>query len=141
MPSMNLSLEEKQRSIVAANETLDSSLSLLLSTIYLFFFPFIINSARYYSWFSLLTIFLQIIFLSLGKESPWLGFAEDHLFESMEPVYLELHATVMLCLPSGECLCPEAATCTTLTSALYSSVTEEIILNRQLVVFSLIDLL
>ncbi|KAL0562213.1 hypothetical protein IC582_002665 [Cucumis melo] len=99
VPSMNLSLEEKQRSIVAANEALDSSLSLLLR-----------------------------------KESPWLGFAEDHLFESMEPVYLELHATVMLCLPSGECLCPEAATCTTLTSALYSSVTEEIILNRQLVV-------
>ncbi|XP_038898414.1 nuclear pore complex protein NUP107 [Benincasa hispida] len=98
-PSLDLSLEEKQRSIKAANETLDSSLSLLLK-----------------------------------KESPWLGFAEDHLYESMEPVYLELHATVMLCLPSGECLCPEAATCTTLTSSLYASVTEEIILNRQLVV-------
>ncbi|XP_022146714.1 nuclear pore complex protein NUP107 [Momordica charantia] len=97
--SLNLSLEEKQRSIAAANETLDSSFSLLL-----------------------------------GKDVSWLGFAEDHLYESMEPVYLELHATVMLCLPSGECLCPEATTCTTLTSALYSSVTEEIILNQQLVV-------
>ncbi|XP_023549300.1 nuclear pore complex protein NUP107 [Cucurbita pepo subsp. pepo] len=98
-PSLDLSLEEKQRSIVAANETLDSSFSLLLR-----------------------------------KESPWLDFTEDYVYESMEPLYIELHAVVMLCLPSGECLCPEAATCTTLTSALYSSVTEEIILNRKLVV-------
>ncbi|KAK9281423.1 hypothetical protein L1049_004325 [Liquidambar formosana] len=58
----------------------------------------------------------------------------NRVYESMEPVFLELHATAMLCLPSGECMCPDATLCATLMSALYSSVSEEIVLDRQLMV-------
>ncbi|PON93456.1 Nuclear pore protein [Trema orientale] len=96
---LELSLEEKQRAILAAKETLNSSLLLLLR-----------------------------------KENPWLVFAEDNNNELVEPVFLELHATAMLCLPSGECMHPDATICTTLMSALYSSVSEEIVSYRQLVV-------
>ena len=76
----------------------------------------------------------MIYLLSLGKENPWLAAAEDHTYTSEEPLFLELHASAMLCLPSGECMSPDATVCTTLTSALYSSVTEEVVLNRQLMV-------
>ncbi|XP_057976190.1 nuclear pore complex protein NUP107 [Malania oleifera] len=96
---LELSVEEKQRAITAAKETLNSSLSLLLR-----------------------------------KESPWLVPTEDHIYESVEPVFLELHATAMLCVPSGECVCPDATLCATLMSALYSSVSDEVVLNRQLMV-------
>ncbi|XP_010261756.1 PREDICTED: nuclear pore complex protein NUP107 isoform X2 [Nelumbo nucifera] len=68
------------------------------------------------------------------KESPWLVVNEDHFYESEDPVFLELHATALLCLPSGECMYPDATSCTTLTSALYSSVSEEVVLKRQLMV-------
>ena len=71
---------------------------------------------------------------SIGKENPWLALPEDHNNEILEPVFLELHATSMLCLPSGECMCPDATICTTIMSALYSSVSEEIVVNRQLMV-------
>ncbi|CAL5379236.1 unnamed protein product [Camellia sinensis] len=96
---LELSVEEKQRVIAAAKETLNSSFSLLLR-----------------------------------KENPWLVPAEDHVYESVEPLFLELHAIAMLCLPSGECMCPDATLCATLMSALYSSVSEEVVLNRQLTV-------
>ncbi|KAF3533603.1 hypothetical protein DY000_02043139 [Brassica cretica] len=49
-------------------------------------------------------------------------------------MFLELHATAMLCLPSGECLRPDATVCAALMSALYASVTEEVVLDRQLMV-------
>ena len=75
-----------------------------------------------------------VILYSVGKENPWLMFAEDHNNELVEPVFLELHATAMLCLPSGECMCPDATICTTLMSALYSSVNDEIVSSRQLTV-------
>lgn len=60
---------------------------------------------------------------------PWLTFIDDHINESAEPVFLELHTTAMLCLPSGECLCPNATVCTTLMSALYSSAGDEVVLS------------
>ncbi|CAF2155212.1 unnamed protein product [Brassica napus] len=94
-----LSEEENQKAVVAAKETLDSSLSLLLR-----------------------------------KDNPWLTFLEDDVFESEENMFLELHATAMLCLPSGECLRPDATVCAALMSALYASVTEEVVLDRQLMV-------
>ncbi|KAA8541609.1 hypothetical protein F0562_022761 [Nyssa sinensis] len=72
--------------------------------------------------------------LLLRKENPWLVPTEDPIYESKEPVFLELHATAMLCLPSGECMCPDATLCATLMSALYSSVSEEVVLDRQLMV-------
>ncbi|KAI8028130.1 Nuclear pore complex protein NUP107 [Camellia lanceoleosa] len=65
--SLELSVEEKQRAIAAAKETLNSSFSLLFR-----------------------------------KENPWLVPVEDHVYESVEPLFLELHAIAMLCLPSGE---------------------------------------
>ncbi|XP_050232383.1 nuclear pore complex protein NUP107 [Mercurialis annua] len=99
VPVHELSMEEKQRSITAAKETLRSSLSLLLR-----------------------------------KDNPWLTSVVDHAYESAEPLFLELHATAMLCLPSGECMCPDATICTALVSALYSSVSEETVLHRQLMV-------
>lgn len=95
---LELSLEEKQRSISTAKETLNSCLLLLL------------------------------------RKDPWLAVTEDHTYKSEEPLFLELHATAMLCLPSGECMPPDATVCTALTSALYSSVSEEDVLNRQLMV-------
>ncbi|CAN1827470.1 Nuclear pore complex protein NUP107 [Linum perenne] len=72
--------------------------------------------------------------LLLRKENPWLASIEDPVYESADPVYLELHATAMLCLPSGECMLPDATVCTALMSALYSSVGEEVVLHRQLMV-------
>ncbi|KAJ1407061.1 Nuclear pore protein [Sesbania bispinosa] len=98
VPVSELSVEEKERAISAAKETLNVSLSLLER-----------------------------------KETPWLA-SIDQIYESAEPVFLELHATAMLCLPSGECLCPDATVCTTLMSALYSSAGDEVVLNRQLMV-------
>ncbi|KAL4584438.1 hypothetical protein LXL04_009039 [Taraxacum kok-saghyz] len=68
------------------------------------------------------------------KDKPWLVPTEDQIYEFMEPTNLELHATAMLCLPSGECMPPDATLCTSLTSALYSSVTQEVVNNRQLMV-------
>ena len=70
----------------------------------------------------------------IGKDNPWLTFLEDDVFESEEHIFLELHATAMLCLPSGECLRPDATVCVALMSALYASVTEEVVLDRQLMV-------
>ena len=72
--------------------------------------------------------------MSSGKEAPWLVPTQDRIYESEEPVYLELNATAMLCLPSGECLSPDATLCTTSTSASYSSVREEEVLKRELLV-------
>ncbi|CAL5379246.1 unnamed protein product [Camellia sinensis] len=70
--------------------------------------------------------------LLLRKENPWLVPTGDHVYESAEPLFLELHAIAMLCLPSGECMCPDATLCATLLSALYSSISEEVVLNHQL---------
>ncbi|OMO70579.1 Nuclear pore complex protein [Corchorus capsularis] len=70
--------------------------------------------------------------LLLREENPWMIFMEEHVNESMEPLFLELHATAMLRLPSGESMCPDATVCAALMSALYSSVTEEVVLERQL---------
>ncbi|KAI3521334.1 hypothetical protein L1887_10797 [Cichorium endivia] len=72
--------------------------------------------------------------LLLRKENPWLVPTEDQIYEFMEPTNLELHATAMLCLPSGECMPPDATLCTALTSALYSSLPEQIVSDRQLLV-------
>lgn len=71
----------------------------------------------------------------IGQDNPWMTFLEDNVFESEEYLFLELHATAMLCLPSGECLRPDATVCAALMSALYSSVSEEVVLDRQLMVF------
>jgi nuclear pore complex protein Nup107 len=46
-----------------------------------------------------------------------------------------LHATAILCLPSGECMLPDATLCTAVASALYSTVSEEDVLHRQLKVW------
>lgn len=70
--------------------------------------------------------------LVTGRESSWLVLVEDCISISAEPVFLELHATAML--PSGDCMSPDATVCTTLMSCLYSSVSEDIVLNRQLMV-------
>lgn len=96
---VELSDEEKQKEVIAARETLDTSLSLLQR-----------------------------------QENPWLVPTEDHVLESDEPVFLELHATAMLCSSAGDCMAPDATLCTTLMSALYSSVSEEEVLNRQIMV-------
>lgn len=71
---------------------------------------------------------------NIGQDNPWMTFLEDHVFESEDYMFLELHATAMLCLPSGECLRPDATVCAALMSALYSSVSEEVVLDRQLMV-------
>ncbi|XP_015061459.1 nuclear pore complex protein NUP107 [Solanum pennellii] len=68
------------------------------------------------------------------QENPWLVPTEDRVLESDEPVFLELHATAMLCSSAGDCMAPDATLCTTLMSALYSSVSEEEVLNRQIMV-------
>ncbi|KAI3933887.1 hypothetical protein MKX01_028213, partial [Papaver californicum] len=68
----------------------------------------------------------------LLRKEPWLASFENHVIEPLEPIYLELHATAMLSLPTGECMCPDATSCTTLASALYSSVSEDDVLKRQL---------
>lgn len=99
VPEVELSFEEKQRAVVAARETLDSSLMLLQR-----------------------------------EDVPWLVSSEVRDFECDEQIFLELHATATLCLPSGECMPPDATVCTTLMSAMYSSVSEEEVMNRQLMV-------
>ncbi|XP_022724801.1 nuclear pore complex protein NUP107-like isoform X2 [Durio zibethinus] len=96
---VELSVDEKQKAIAAAQETLNLSMSLLMR-----------------------------------KENPWLISVEEHVNESMEPLFLELHATAMLRLPSGESMSPDATVCAALMSALYSSVAEDIVLERQLMV-------
>ncbi|KAH9625255.1 hypothetical protein KSS87_022165 [Heliosperma pusillum] len=69
------------------------------------------------------------------KESPWLVPTEDQVYNSPEePLYLELYATAILCLSSGECMSPDATLCATLMSALYSSVSEEVAVDRELTV-------
>lgn len=76
----------------------------------------------------------------LGEVIPWLNAVQTSLYEPTENVFLELHATAILCLPSGESMCPDATLCTALASALYSSVSEEDVLKRQLMVkFILFD--
>ncbi|XP_055836323.1 nuclear pore complex protein NUP107 [Solanum dulcamara] len=96
---VELSDEEKQKEVIAARETLDTSLSLLQR-----------------------------------QENPWLVPTEDRILGSDEPVFLELHATAMLCSSAGDCMAPDATLCTTLMSALYSSVSEEEVLKRQIMV-------
>jgi len=76
---------------------------------------------------------LDLAFLLLCRdERPWLYAVESSPFESSEVIFLELHASAMLCLPSGECMLPDATSCTALTSALYSTVSEDDVLHRQL---------
>ncbi|PWA80951.1 hypothetical protein CTI12_AA191640 [Artemisia annua] len=70
--------------------------------------------------------------LLLREGNPWLVPTEDQIYDFVEPTNLELHATAMLCLPSGECMFPDATLCTSLTSALYSSVSDEVVSSRQL---------
>nr|XP_043615139.1 nuclear pore complex protein NUP107 isoform X2 [Erigeron canadensis] len=72
--------------------------------------------------------------MALLLKNPWLVPTEDEIYEVVEPTNLELHATAMLCLPSGECMSPDATLCTALTSALYSSVSDEVVSERQLLV-------
>lgn len=55
-------------------------------------------------------------------------------YESQHPVFIELHATAILCLPSGGCLEPDPAICAALMSAIYSSVGEAVVLHRELMV-------
>ncbi|XP_068662789.1 nuclear pore complex protein NUP107 [Aristolochia californica] len=98
IPPSELSKEEKENAIVAARETVNSSLVLLLR-----------------------------------KGIQWLS-AQSNVHESIDLLYLELHATAMLCLPSGECMSLDATSCTALTTALYSSVSEEVLVNRRLMV-------
>ncbi|KAL6908067.1 hypothetical protein ACP4OV_002237 [Aristida adscensionis] len=76
---------------------------------------------------------LELALLLLFKdERPWLNALESSPFESAELIFLELHATATLCLPSGECMLPDATSCTALTSALYSTVSEVDVLHREL---------
>ncbi|EEC80177.1 hypothetical protein OsI_22031 [Oryza sativa Indica Group] len=76
---------------------------------------------------------LELAFLLLYREDiPWLNAVESSPIEPSEHVFLELHATAILCLPSGECMLPDATSCTALTSALYSTVSETEVLHRQL---------
>ncbi|MFS7974637.1 putative nuclear pore protein [Helianthus anomalus] len=70
--------------------------------------------------------------LLLREENPWLVPTEDHIYELMEPTNIELHATAMLSLPSGECMYPDPTLCTALTSAFYSSLSDQVVLERQL---------
>uniref|UniRef100_A0A7N0RJF5 Nuclear pore complex protein n=2 Tax=Kalanchoe fedtschenkoi TaxID=63787 RepID=A0A7N0RJF5_KALFE len=74
--------------------------------------------------------------LSLLKraDNPWLIPAQDIVYESQHPVFLELHATAILCPPSGGCLDPDATICAALMSAIYSSVGEAVVLSRELMV-------
>ncbi|XP_042452752.1 nuclear pore complex protein NUP107-like isoform X1 [Zingiber officinale] len=68
----------------------------------------------------------------LLRGTPWLNAANSSIHDPTGNVYIELHATAMLCLPSGECMIPDATSCTTLTSALYSSVSDDDVVNREL---------
>ncbi|XP_078444355.1 nuclear pore complex protein isoform X2 [Wolffia australiana] len=100
VPPTDLSLEEKERAVDAANEAIAASLSLL----------------------------------ERKDGVPWLTCTETSECEASEPVYIELNATAMLCLPSGECLLPDPASCTTLTSALYACISEGDVLKRQVMI-------
>lgn len=91
---------------------------------FLIFRCFELNFIFHTNWFTFLP----------GKENPWLVPNEDSTYESVE-LFLELRATAMLCLPSGECMCPDATLCATLMSALYSSVEEQVVSTRQLMVW------
>uniref|UniRef100_A0A1D1YQA4 Nuclear pore complex protein n=2 Tax=Anthurium amnicola TaxID=1678845 RepID=A0A1D1YQA4_9ARAE len=66
--------------------------------------------------------------------NPWLSLTQSGVCEPSDHVFIELHATAMLCLPSGECLQPDATVCTTLTSALYTCIGEEDALKRQVMI-------
>ncbi|KAI4325370.1 hypothetical protein MLD38_030775 [Melastoma candidum] len=68
------------------------------------------------------------------KNDPWLVNVDDGLSEEQETLFIELHAAAVLCLPSGESLCPDPSVCASLMSALYSSVSEEEVLKRQLTI-------
>ncbi|CAA7401213.1 unnamed protein product [Spirodela intermedia] len=68
------------------------------------------------------------------EEAPWMSSAEKSACDPSEHMFIELDATAMLCLASGECLRPDAASCTTLTSALYGCVTEEDVLKRRMMI-------
>ncbi|XP_073009104.1 nuclear pore complex protein NUP107 [Typha latifolia] len=72
--------------------------------------------------------------LLLREGNPWLVSSQNIIYDSTEHHFLELHATAMLRLPSGECVAPDATLCTALTSALYSAVSEEDVLKHQLMV-------
>ncbi|KAG0461712.1 hypothetical protein HPP92_022009 [Vanilla planifolia] len=72
--------------------------------------------------------------LLLREGTAWLNATENNVIEQTVPMFLELHAYAMLCLPSGECLNPDATLCTALTSALYASVSDDEVLQRQLMV-------
>ncbi|KAJ0895743.1 hypothetical protein HanPSC8_Chr09g0403981 [Helianthus annuus] len=65
--------------------------------------------------------------LLLREENPWLVPTEDHIYELMEPTNIELHATAMLSLPSGECMYPDPTLCTALISAFYSSLSDQVV--------------
>ncbi|RAL46345.1 hypothetical protein DM860_015338 [Cuscuta australis] len=69
------------------------------------------------------------------EEYSWMIPTQDHIInESEETLFLELHAIAMLCLPTGECMTPDSTLCATLMSALYSSVNDKEVLDRQLMV-------
>ncbi|EPS66094.1 hypothetical protein M569_08683, partial [Genlisea aurea] len=99
VPTQDLSTEEKQQEVTAAQEAFSSALNLIQR-----------------------------------QDHPWLVPSQDHLHESAEPIYLELHAIVVLCMPSGEVMLPDATLRATLASALYSSVSEEEVSSRELMV-------
>ncbi|ERN05569.1 nuclear pore complex protein NUP107 isoform X1 [Amborella trichopoda] len=99
VPLLDLSLEEREKAIVAAKEALSAALALLQR-----------------------------------KENPWLALSQNLLYASADHSFIELHTTAMFCLPSGDCMLPDATSCTTLTSALYSTVNEDVIRERRLMV-------
>ncbi|XP_076889384.1 nuclear pore complex protein NUP107-like isoform X2 [Bidens hawaiensis] len=70
--------------------------------------------------------------LLLREENHWLVPTEDNIYDLMEPTNIELHATAMLSLPSGECMYPDPTLCTALTSAFYSSISDEVVSDHQL---------
>ncbi|CAN6451397.1 unnamed protein product [Victoria cruziana] len=70
--------------------------------------------------------------LLLKREAPWFDEGSTAYNDPADRVFLELHTTLMLCLPTGESVLPDPTLCTTLTSALYSSVGEDVALERQL---------
>lgn len=88
------------------------------------------------SQFSIFCMGYNNVVYIVGEENPWMSLAQDTMYGSSDHLFIELHATAMLCLPSGECLRPDATLCTTLTSALYASISEEDVLKRQVTVCS-----
>lgn len=141
-----LSAEENDQAVAAAKETLELAFLLLkskfingciiwYSSMKVYFLCCKISDSicKYLTSFYL---FLCSYLLQSEDERPWLDAVESSPFESSEPIFLELHASAMLCLPSGECMLPDATSCTALTSALYSTASEEDVLHRQLKVGS-----